>query len=78
VFVEVRARGRRARVGPAESITATKRRRLAATALRYLAERDWLERPCRFDVVEVVGRGPGRAARVRHVLDAFRPDPPGG
>ncbi len=71
VFVEVKTRSGGAIAPPAESVTAGKRRRLARAALAWLARRDWLERRCRFDVVEVVSRGPS-SVDVRHLRDAFR------
>ncbi len=50
VFVEVRMRRNRAFGGAAESITATKRRRLRLAASHYLA-RLRSEPPCRFDAI---------------------------
>jgi putative endonuclease len=50
VFVEVRLRSNRAFGGAAESITATKRRRLRLAAGRYLAGLA-REPPCRFDAI---------------------------
>lgn len=71
VFVEVKTRSGEPIAPPAESVTAGKRRKLARAALAWLARRGWLERRCRFDVVEVISRGPNRA-EVRHLRDAFR------
>jgi putative endonuclease len=71
VFVEVKARAGEAFGRPAEAVTPTKRARLIRAASLYLLRRGWSERPCRFDVVEVVGEGPAR--RVTHIPDAFRP-----
>lgn len=71
VFVEVKTRSGRGYGTPAEAVTRLKRRRLARAALSFLVRRGWLDRPCRFDVVEVVA-GPGAAAAVRHIADAFR------
>jgi putative endonuclease len=71
VFVEVKARRGNAFGLPAEAVTRRKRERIARVALAYLQQRGWLERPCRFDVVEVhVGGHRGR--QVRHIPDAFR------
>jgi len=50
VFVEVRLRRNRAFGGAAESITATKRRRLRLAAEHYLARLP-AEPPCRFDAL---------------------------
>lgn len=67
VFVEVKARGGEGFGTPAESVTPSKRRRLARLAAWFLAERNAHERRCRFDVVEV------RGDDVHHLADAFRP-----
>lgn len=71
VFVEVKARSLGALASPAESVTRSKQRRLGVVALAYLARRGWLERPSRFDVVEVLAR-PDGSPTVRHIVDAFR------
>jgi putative endonuclease len=65
VFVEVRRRADTRFGGAAASITAAKRRRLAATAQLYLA-RDGRDRPCRFDVVLIDGDG-----TLEWIRDAF-------
>ena len=66
VFVEVKARAGEGFGWPAEAVDRRKRGRLARVALAYLQAEDALERPCRFDVVEV-------GDDVRHIEDAFRP-----
>jgi len=71
VFIEVKARRGLSYGRPAEAVTAYKRRRMGRVALAYLVRRRWQERPCRFDVVEVVAR-PDVAPQVRHIVDAFR------
>ena len=76
VFVEVKTRSGPGYGRPAEAVTAVKRQRMARAALAFLKGRGWLDRPCRFDVVEVMDRG-GRVARVRHIPDAFRLWPTG-
>jgi putative endonuclease len=76
VFVEVKTRSGEDCGWPAEAVTARKRRRMARTALGYLSRRGWLERPSRFDVVEVVAE-PGARPTVRHIRDAFRIGPCG-
>lgn len=70
VFIEVKTRRGRGFGAPAESVTPLKQRKLARTALAFLAGRGWLERPCRFDVVEVIARG--KIPEIRHIQDAFR------
>ena len=70
VFIEVRCKRTNAYGSPAESITASKRQKLIATAEQYLADNDLADTACRFDVVEVVSDG-GKLV-VREVLrDAF-------
>jgi len=76
VFVEVKTRRGSGYGAPARSVTAAKRARIARVALVYLQRRSWLERPCRFDVVEV-RIGPRDTTRVRHIPDAFRVWPSG-
>jgi putative endonuclease len=73
VFVEVRARRSPRRGSAAESITARKRRRIAAMALDYLAWTHALESPCRFDVVAIDGLGTGGMV-LQVIEDAFQVD----
>jgi putative endonuclease len=73
VFVEVRARRSPRRGGAAESITAWKRRRIAAMALDYLAWIQALDHPCRFDVVAIDGLGTPRM-HLQLIEDAFHVD----
>ena len=71
VFVEVKTLRNPGRGDPANAVGERKRRRMARAALRFLAERGWHDRVCRFDVVAVQGsREDG--FRVRHIPDAFR------
>jgi putative endonuclease len=70
VFVEVKTRTHGTFGPPAEAVTAGKRGRIVRVASLFLARWGWGERPCRFDVVEVVPVGAG--FRVRHIPDAFR------
>jgi putative endonuclease len=71
VFVEVKARGGDGYGSPAEAVNPRKRHRLATLASWYLVERKAHDRPCRFDVVEVVPHPSGD--EIRHLPDAFRP-----
>jgi putative endonuclease len=57
VFVEVRYRAGESFGGALESITAAKRRRIAAAASQYL-DRLGAQPPCRFDVVAFEGHSP--------------------
>ncbi len=69
VFVEVRKRSRDDYGAAAESVTASKRRRLVGAARYYLHRHGAHERPCRFDVVTIDGRG-----NIAWLRDAFRAD----
>lgn len=71
VFAEVKARHTEKYGSPGEAVNWKKRRRIAGTALAYLAERALLHRVCRFDVLEIL-EGPGGEIRVTHHRDAFR------
>lgn len=76
VFVEVKTRCGSGYGEPAAAVTRLKRRRLARVAQDFLWRRGWLERPCRFDVVEVFASG-SKIERVHHIVDAFRLWPTG-
>ncbi|MDR2515316.1 MAG: YraN family protein [Christensenellaceae bacterium] len=67
VFVEVKLRSRDE--NPARAVDAAKQRRVSRAALAYMAENRWLERPARFDVVEVFF--PGGEMRLNHIREAF-------
>ena len=53
VFVEVKAREARYFGDAAESVTRFKRRKIVRLATEYVAVNEWIDRPCRFDVVTV-------------------------
>jgi putative endonuclease len=73
VFVEVKAR-RTKRYGEAiEALSFSKRRKIGAMALDYLAWTGRVNDPCRFDVVAIDGLGtPTQTIKV--VTDAFMAD----
>jgi len=75
VFVEVKTRRGHGYGAPAESVTSSKQRKLARTAMAFLSGRGWHERPCRFDVIEVLECG--KTTEIRHLRDAFRLWPSG-
>lgn len=52
-FVEVKLRNHFAFGRGAEAVTAEKQRRICRAAVRFLAQRGWQERFCRFDVIEI-------------------------
>lgn len=69
VFIEVRLRGDGARTDGIDSVDRGKQRRLITTAKHYLlANPQWNEHPCRFDVV---GLHPEKTtlAWVRHAFE---------
>lgn len=69
-FVEVRSRLDETRGAPEETIDARKRARIRAAARAWLAAHEDLgARPCRFDVVAMVGQG--EAAEIRWIRAAF-------
>lgn len=65
VFVEVKSRPRSPSGAGLVAVTPAKQRRMSHAALAFLVARGWLNRPARFDVVEV------SAAGVLHVPGAF-------
>jgi putative endonuclease len=69
VFVEVKTRGPGSLARPDQAVTAAKRGRLVRAAAAFLSEREWWERPCRFDVVAVTAQDGDYAAR--HLPNAF-------
>ncbi len=71
VFVEVKARSSLACGRPSEAVGWRKRAHLLRAASLYLLDRGGADRPCRFDVVEVVEDAVGRL-RVGLIRDAFQ------
>jgi putative endonuclease len=69
VFVEVKARGPGSLARPDQAVTPAKRGRILRAAAAFLSERDWWERPCRFDVVAVLIRDGNCTAN--HLPNAF-------
>jgi len=74
VFVEVKTRSRELYGGAVAAVDDPKRQHMTRTAAIYLSRYSLWEHPCRFDVVTVQGRGTLWSWRVRHRIDAFRPD----
>lgn len=50
------------------AVTPAKQRRMIHAALTFLMEREWMDRPVRFDVVEITSSG------VIHIPNAFQAD----
>ena len=65
VFVEVKAAVRGQRGDGMVRVTADKQRRMTHAAMTFLASREWMSRPARFDVVEITQSG------LLHVPNAF-------
>lgn len=72
VFVEVKTRRSEAFVPATAAVNITKRRKIARTAKRFLADYKLTDRPLRFDVVTVIlpVKGP---MELRHYPGAFVP-----
>lgn len=65
VFVEVKARPDSSAGSGLMAVTAAKQRRITHAAMSFLLEREWMERPVRFDVVEISRSG------ILHIPNAF-------
>ena len=65
VFVEVKSRPHKLMGSGLIAVTPDKQRRMTNAATAFLAQRGWLDRPARFDVVEISANG------VLHVPNAF-------
>lgn len=70
-FVEVRSKRQGGPVRPIESVDFTKRQRLVALAQLYLAKEKTVDRPCRFDVAEVILNEKDKVCSVELLRDAF-------
>lgn len=65
VFVEVKSRPGKPAGSGLLAVTSDKQRRMINAATVFLAQRGWMDRPARFDVVEISADG------VLHVPNAF-------
>ena len=72
-FVEVKTRAGEGYGPPEAAVTALKRREIEAVALDYLTRHVHEDVDVRFDVVSVWLVADGRAVRVHHIEDAWRP-----
>lgn len=70
VFVEVKTRRNTDQGFPNEAVTERKRERFEKIAIAYLAERDYVDLPVRFDIVSLVVIGKDKAM-IRHHINAF-------
>ena len=71
VFVEVRTRRVGGLVGPVESVTGPKQRRVVRAAELYLQVVVGVERPWRVDIVAVEVDRQGRVSRVEHLRNVL-------
>ncbi len=67
VMVEVKYRPRGKAGEGLLAITPAKQRRMLHAAQAFLVQREWMDRPVRFDVVEITGSG------LLHIPNAFMP-----
>ncbi|MBE5768115.1 MAG: YraN family protein [Clostridiales bacterium] len=67
VFVEVKSRPDSRKGMGLMAVTPAKQRRMAHAALAFLAKREWMNVPVRFDVIEISRSG------VMHISNAFMP-----
>lgn len=65
VFVEVKSRPHSVAGSGVLAVTASKQKRMLHAATAFLVEHDWLDRPVRFDVVEISRSG------ILHIPNAF-------
>ncbi|NLG42492.1 MAG: YraN family protein [Phycisphaerae bacterium] len=72
VFVEVKTRRSRQFADPQESVGAVKQRKMRRCAEWFLRQRNWTDRPCRFDVIGIVLPDEGEP-EIEHFADAFQP-----
>ena len=68
VFVEVKARFSQPEAGNGlRAVTPGKQKRIAKSAMIYMARHGWLSRSARFDVIEINRNG------ILHIPNAFQP-----
>ena len=76
IFVEVKSRSSSAFGGASAAVTLRKQRVIIRTAAAYLSRYELWDRPLRFDVLALERRRSGFLAwDIRHIPDAFHPDP---
>ncbi|MBM3496901.1 MAG: YraN family protein, partial [Armatimonadetes bacterium] len=73
VFTEVKACAGGVEDTPSARLSAAQRQRIGLAAEGFMAERGMDDRPCRFDVIEVLP-GRSRVPRLRHFRGAFMLD----
>lgn len=66
VFVEVKARSTLRFGRPSEAVDFRKQQKLRLVANLYLLQHHMMDKPCRFDVIEVIGQ-----TQINHIENAF-------
>ena len=69
IFVEVKTRHNSLHGRPAEAVGYYKQQRLIQTASIYLRQRQLLDCPCRFDILEIYAAG--SSWNINHIENAF-------
>lgn len=75
VFVEVKSRTSEDYERPAQSVTRAKRKKLSEMAVQYVSTHNIGDRPCRFDILEVLldeNRRPRRFNLIRNAFELSR------
>ncbi len=67
VFVEVKTRKTGDRGSGLAAVNVTKQKRIMNAAILYLMKMKWMDRPIRFDLIEICGND------ILHVPNAFQP-----
>ena len=70
VFIEVKARRTEQFGGAIHAVHRQKQQKLIRLASQFLAQRHWMERSCRFDVVLLETMG-SRGLKIQHIQNAF-------
>ena len=70
VFCEVKSRESLCFGSGAEAVDCRKQRRILRAASLYLQRMRWENRPCRFDIVEILRQSSGQP-EIHHIPDAF-------
>jgi putative endonuclease len=70
VFIEVKARRTGQFGGAIHAVHRQKQQKLVRLASQFLAQRHWMERSCRFDVVLLEAKG-AASLKVEHIQNAF-------
>lgn len=70
VFCEVKSRSSLRYGSGAEAVNLYKQRKIIHTAMLYLQQYRLQNRPCRFDIIEILDIPPEKP-KIRHIINAF-------